>query len=449
MRATWTSRIRSLLRDPPAAFAAVVLLCASAVGVYVLLAQVPKKPATVLGRRAPVSAPLTPAQQSGVEIITKFPGASNVGVLEMPPAAIADLAVMRFEASVGTKGQAGPADDRYAKVILPLTQQRDIMLVRKRPPVITENGITWNGEVEETGERALLMLGKQGQLSGYFAYKGKVYIVSHVSDAVHTMAEFDPGALPPDHANRASEHSLVPAGEPAVAPIRDDVREALEARPLTIDIMLLYTPSAAKHYIRDPSDLLLLLVEQANDIFRSSGLGHITLRLVHSQAIAFDEAGSDHFSVLYQMVDGLGPFASVRKLRDEKRADIVGLVIDDPKGCGLSTRVGAEADEAYFVVHHSCAAITYSIPHEIGHILGARHDRAFDSNEQPFPYAHGFARESKWRDVMSYRESCGGCPRLPFWSNPRVHYKGEPTGTLASDNARVILEQAERVSKFR
>jgi hypothetical protein len=28
-------------------------------------------------------------------------------------------------------------------------------------------------------------------------------------------------------------------------------------------------------------------------------------------------------------------------------------------------------------------------------------------------------------------------------------YKGEPMGTAASDNARVILENAERVSNFR
>jgi hypothetical protein len=28
-------------------------------------------------------------------------------------------------------------------------------------------------------------------------------------------------------------------------------------------------------------------------------------------------------------------------------------------------------------------------------------------------------------------------------------YNGEPTGTLTEDNARVILEQADRVSKFR
>jgi hypothetical protein len=50
---------------------------------------------------------------------------------------------------------------------------------------------------------------------------------------------------------------------------------------------------------------------------------------------------------------------------------------------------------------------------------------------------------------MSYNAGCGGCPRIPYWSNPRVIYKGEPTGTPAADNARLILELAERVSTFR
>jgi hypothetical protein len=50
---------------------------------------------------------------------------------------------------------------------------------------------------------------------------------------------------------------------------------------------------------------------------------------------------------------------------------------------------------------------------------------------------------------MSYAESCDGCLRIPYWSNPRMLHKGEPTGKLTEDNARVILEQAERVSKFR
>ena len=79
----------------------------------------------------------------------------------------------------------------------------------------------------------------------------------------------------------------------------------------------------------------------------------------------------------------------------------------------------------------------------------AYHDRVMDANDKPYAFAHGYINGTKWRDMMSYQEGCGGCPRIPYWSNPRVMYLGEPTGTAASDNARVILEQAERVSKFR
>jgi peptidyl-Asp metalloendopeptidase len=149
------------------------------------------------------------------------------------------------------------------------------------------------------------------------------------------------------------------------------------------------------------------------------------------------------------MADGLGPFKDVKRLRDEKRADIVGLIIDNPNGCGLSTRIGPESDEAYFVVHHACVTVSMSIAHEIGHILGIRHDRFADNNDLPAPYGHGYVNGGKWRDIMSYNVGCGGCPRIPFWSNPRILYNGEPTGTAAADSARVILENAERISRFR
>jgi hypothetical protein len=61
--------------------------------------------------------------------------------------------------------------------------------------------------------------------------------------------------------------------------------------------------------------------------------------------------------------------------------------------------------------------------------------------QQPWPY-----QVARYRGLQG---GCGGRPRIPFWSNPRIMYKGEPTGTAAADNARVILELAERVSKFR
>jgi hypothetical protein len=355
-----------------------------------------------------------------------------------------------------------PTDLIGARVRLPLREGTHITLVRTGTTVLKDGSVTWRGEVEETGERAVLMLWSNALLTGYFAYKGTVFTVESLGGGVHAYAETDRHKLPADHpppapardsasmpSPNASPTLRAAPAEPAVAPLADADRQALEAKNIMIDLMVLYTGNVAKRYIRDPADLLALAIEETNETFRNSGLGNISLRLVHSQLIDYDASTEDQFTHLYTMVDGLGPFKDVKKLRDEKRADIVGLIIDNPKGCGLSTRVGPERDEAFFVVHHSCAAVTMSIAHEIGHILGARHDRFVDENNVPFAYGHGYVNGTKWRDIMGYKEGCGGCPRIPFWSNPRIMYKGEPTGTPAADNARVILELAERVSKFR
>jgi hypothetical protein len=397
-------------------------------------------------RRSKEPVAVTPKQQAVVDTITKSPETVNLGILKMPDPAVVELAL-----------EGHDTKDVVSRVVLPLSDGADVTLLRTRPTDKTAGGFTWSGEVEGTGERAVLMLWRDGHLSGYFGYKGHVYTVNQVAGEVHAMAEIDPGKLPADHSSAGQPKSeakseakspRVPP-EPKIAEFPEAERQALEAKNITIDVMLLYSKSLANYYIRDPADLLALAIEQANQTFRNSGLGSIRLRLVHSQAIDYANPGGDQFEDLYRMVDGEGPFKDIKRLRDEKHADIVGLIIDNPKGCGLSTRVGADAEEAYFVVHHACAAITYSIAHEIGHILGARHDRLTDVTETPFAYAHGYINGTKWRDMMSYQEGCGGCPRIPYWSNPRILFKGEPTGTDASDNARVILEQAERVSKFR
>jgi Metallo-peptidase family M12 len=363
---------------------------------------------------------------------------------------------------------AGTTDIRYAakstdpigtEIKLPFQQGKSITLVRKNSTFRDDGSITWVGEVAETGERAVLMLWGNALLTGYFAYKGTIFAVESLGGAVDAYKELGRGL--PDHPAetgrldsgpmpnpKATPPRAAPA-EPTVPPFPDKERKALEAKNITIDLMLLYTRSVASRYTRDPEDLLALAVEETNETFRNSGLGNIRLRLVHTELIDYDTSADDQFNHLYAMVDGVGPFKDVKTLRNEKRADIVGLIIDNPTGCGLSTRIGPESDEAFFVVHHACATITMSVAHEIGHILGVRHDRFVDETNTPFAYGHGYVDGVKWRDIMSYNVGCGGCPRIPFWSNPRVMYKGSPTGTPAADSARVILELAEQVSKFR
>ena len=359
-----------------------------------------------------------------------------------------------------TRYAGAPSEAFGAQVTLPLGDGQSVTLVKKGSVLQKDGSVIWHGEVPETGERAMLMLWSNALLTGYFVFNGKIFTVESLGGGVNAFAEMDRRRLPADHPEPGSRRDSVPVAakepplptapaEPAVAPFADAERQALEAKKITIDVMVLYTANVAKRYVRDPADLLALAIEEANATFRNSGIGNITLRLVHTELIEYDETEDDQFTHLYTMVDGLGPFGNVAKLRDEKHADIVGLIIDNPTGCGLSTRIGPTSDEAFFVVHHACAATTMSIAHEIGHILGARHDRFVDANEVPVAYGHGYVNGGKWRDIMSYNAGCGGCPRIPHWSNPRVFYKGEPTGTPAADNARLILELAERVSNFR
>jgi hypothetical protein len=388
--------------------------------------------------------PISPAQEEALAKARQSPEAVGVRVMRAPEAAVAEYAL--------TGGQ----DDATSRIVIPINADEQVTVVRSEV-IRTDKGVIWRGSVEDTGETAILLWWRDGRLTGVLGYKGHIYMVMNMGGDLHAVLEADPKRMPPDHPTpsadtRAGDARVFPHSEhapPKVEPISSAELKALEAKKIVIDVMMLYTKRAASHYMLNPEDVLQLSIERVNQTFRNSGLGNVSLRLVHTQQIDYDEEGSEEFIDLYHMVDGDGPFKDVRRLRNEKRADVVGLVVDDPRGCGLSTRVAPDPDEAYFVVHFSCAAITISIAHEIGHILGARHDRQFDPNDTPFPYAHGYVNGTKWRDIMSYAESCDGCLRIPYWSNPRVLYKGEPTGTVSEDNARVILEQAERVSQFR
>jgi hypothetical protein len=446
------------------------------------------------------SAPMamSSSQESMMKAMESSKETMSVGMMMTPNSAVIEYALMKdHDPSVAIgKRSAG----QIQKIMIPIKGKGTITAVRTGVEM-RRDGCNWRGEIEGTGEPVALMWWKGGRFSGMFTYGGHMYSLKNMGGEVHAVVETDPGKMPPDHGAMPSmraqpgadvkDDPLVSRGEAAMMRQRDKSdlkdrqdaiggetkakagkmegsqktkqaqalpkfqplsaakRRAMAKKKVTIDLMVLYTPNVASKYIEVRPDLIALAVEQGNESFANSGLSNISLRLVHSEPIDYDESGGEHFNHLYRMVDGEGVFAKVRKLRNEKRADVVALIVDDASGCGLSTRVAAEADEAYVVVHHACASLTYSLAHEIGHIIGARHDRALDPNMTPFPYGHGFVNGKKWRDIMSYKASCDGCPRQPVWSNPAVPFRGDRAGAADTDNARVILEQAERVSKFR
>ena len=152
---------------------------------------------------------------------------------------------------------------------------------------------------------------------------------------LHAVLEVDPERMPKDHPTLLSadaRHSDAlsatmpdfPPPTPKIETLSPEQLEALEAKKVVIDVMMLYTKRAASHYMMEPEDVLELTFERVNDTFRNSGIGNVSIRLVHAQEVDYNEQGSEEFIDLYHMVDGDGPFKDVRRMRDEKHADVVG-----------------------------------------------------------------------------------------------------------------------------
>src|SRR4029077_3353031 len=145
-------------------------------------------------------------------------------------------------------------------------------------------------------------------------------------------------------------------------------------KDIVIDVIVAYTKKAAGNYMDVKRELVDLAIEEGNESFRQSGIGHIKLRLVHAYQTDYVEEGA-HFDHVWRFADkGDGYMEEIHCLRDEHRADVAILVVDDPKGCGLATRVHADADEAFAVVHSAGPAANSTLAHEIGHLIGASHE---------------------------------------------------------------------------
>jgi hypothetical protein len=416
-------------------------------------------------REAAQDFPLSGGQQEIIDAIKAAKSTVSVRLLTGPPPALLEYVLTRDE-----------ANREPARIVVTLGDGSRRSVVRTSVELRSDRAV-WRGQVEETGGAVTLMWWPTGKIAGTIHSGDYHYSIRHLGEALYAVVKMSRDRMPSDHAPmpRRMRHidpnlrddPLVNQGDTSLlrralrtrvngenAPPRPSLSleqgsETPNHKQVVIDVMVAYTAMVKKHYLDVRRELIELAIEEANESFRFSNLKHISLRLAHAYETDYVEQG-EHFDHLYRMVDlGDGHMEDIHDLRDMHSADVVLLLIDDAKGCGLATRVYAAASEAFAVVHHECAATNHSLAHEIGHLIGARHELALDPNRFPFPYGHGYVNGTKWRDIMSSKSSCGGCERVPVWSNPEVLVRGERAGDADSNNARVLLGEAARVAAFR
>lgn len=453
-----------------------------AAGQGINVMEVDQKSATVW-RPMTAAAPMTDKQSAMMHDAMASPAAMGIAVMDLSDPKIVEYALTKGMHAAGTP---------EAELAIALDAATTVRVIRSSVEK-THDGYVWNGHITGTDDPVTLLWWPSGRLSGQITYQGRHFVVKNLGGTVHGVVEMSTRKLPPEHAPMApalmhemhmKQDPLVTKGdasmlrkpqEKQIERPKEPLRNLEDAAPqkrselskdlalvtppsrpentakkqVTIDLLVAYTPQAAKHYTDIDHDLIDLAVEEINQSFRNSGIDNVHVRLVHAYQTSYVENGT-HFEHVFRFADkGDGYMDEVHGLRDQYKADVSALIVHDPNGCGLSAAVAPQADRAFTVVHHECAALSYSLAHEIGHIIGARHDMALDDANDPFPFGHGYVHGKDWRTMMSYEESCGGCPRLPIWSTPLVKVRGAPAGDGMSDNARVILEGAARVAAFR
>lgn len=181
-----------------------------------------------------------------------------------------------------------------------------------------------------------------------------------------------------------------------------------------------------------------------------------SVRLVHQGEINYSESGVLNTDLL-NLQQGRAGLSSVAQLRQQYGADLVSLWVGNETGteAGEAFQPGstatAQPQSGFNVVEAQYAVDDYVFAHEIGHNLGAGHDRS-DPTPRAIPYAYGktfYLGHYFVGDIMND----AGADRIPYYSNPNVSFEGVPTGNpdnsaQPADNARVMSQCAPIVANY-
>ena len=226
------------------------------------------------------------------------------------------------------------------------------------------------------------------------------------------------------------------------------------AEQSVIDVAVFYTSAARENVggVDEIATAIDLMVAETNMAYMNSGANQRINLVAAEEVVGYRETNDLRTDVGRLRSKSDGYMDEIHDIRDEVAADIVLLIAAGLSGSAYRLSVPSTSSESRaFGAANAYSARTFA--HELGHIMGLRHDRYEVCGDDcggftRFPYAFGYVNQEAlepgapdsafWRTIMSYANQCARCSTILRFSNPDQIYPdpgGDPLGQAGLEPA--------------
>ncbi|MGH4035675.1 InlB B-repeat-containing protein [Actinomycetota bacterium Odt1-20B] len=386
--------------------------------------------------------------------------------------------------------------DGVFSIVLPLFPDVTISAVADQVGYLPGDSIVIEGHVEGAPDAKLYLTVTKGCSGGPVRLSGQVqqgylrYELTGTDEGYSAVQEIDPRAKPvrPTDTYTPPVIHREPAGTRARTARPEPRSEPRVRAQSVVDVAVGYTKNAAKKLGGDQGlkDKVAVAEKSMNAALKAAGVqGKVKFGSLFKADYTGNEDSDAVLKALNTKDSALGKQA--RKLREDKKADLVSVISDVPKPPAGTYTAGiantpqepllkekrerkgntiwvtppTSGEQIYSAVDAADMA-DGTMAHELGHNMALWHDdKTLDeqrgkgwAKNPVYPYNRGFVVPSqKYHSIMAYGSAC-----TPAWScSVSMHYSapkqkaasGETLGNADHDNARVLRQTLPVVAQYR